>query len=70
MAVPAGEKHGHYGNNYPEHLNAASFLGLPKQDRLNLALLSPGMYNLFAFRKENKLLIIMTSFFFRNSVKV
>lgn len=42
MAVPEGEKHGHYGNNYPEHLNAATFLGLPRQDRLNLALLSPG----------------------------
>ncbi|XP_066925850.1 protein DD3-3-like [Clytia hemisphaerica] len=44
MAVPIGEKFGHWGNNYPEHLNAANFLGLPRQDRLNLALVSPGQF--------------------------
>lgn len=42
-AVPEDQKHGHWGNNYPEHLNAAAFLGLPRQDRLNLALVSPGI---------------------------
>lgn len=44
VAVPEGQKNGHWGNNYPEHLNAASFLGLPKIDRLNLAILSPGQF--------------------------
>ena len=42
VAVPVDEKHGHFGNNYPQHLNSANFLGLPRQDLLNLAILSPG----------------------------
>ena len=43
-AVAADEKSGHFGNNYPEHLNVADFLGLPRQDRLNLAIVSPGNF--------------------------
>ncbi|KAL4227007.1 hypothetical protein ACF0H5_014983 [Mactra antiquata] len=33
---------GHYGNNYPVHLNASGFLGLKKNDLLKLAFLDPG----------------------------
>ena len=42
VAVPVDQKHGHFGRNYPEHLNVANFLGLPRQDLLNLAISSPG----------------------------
>ena len=39
LAVPSGNKLGHWGNSYPEHLNnsATKFLGLSKDDLDRLA---------------------------------
>lgn len=39
-AVPENLKNGQWGNNYPAHLNAVNFLGLPKADLVNLAVKS------------------------------
>ena len=41
-AGPEHMKFGHWGNNYPMHLNTASFGGLSKEDLIRLAILSPG----------------------------
>lgn len=43
VAVPIGEKFGHWGNSYPANLNSNStFLGLTLRDREILAMLSNG----------------------------
>lgn len=47
-AEEAAKKNGQFGNNYPAHLNVAKFLGLPKQDRLNLAIVAPGKFCLLS----------------------
>lgn len=39
-----GQKYGHYGLNYPMHLDNATFLGLSRQDRENLAFNAPGSF--------------------------
>lgn len=39
-----GMKYGHYGNNYPMHLDNATFLGLSREDRENLAFNAPGAF--------------------------
>ncbi|XP_057297072.1 protein DD3-3-like isoform X2 [Hydractinia symbiolongicarpus] len=41
-AVAENLKFGHFGNNYPAHLNNATFLGFFRQDLVSLAVLSPG----------------------------
>lgn len=43
-AVAEGKKFGHWGNNYPAHLNAVNFLGLSKADLKTLVLTSPGQF--------------------------
>lgn len=41
-AVPRGEKFGHYGNSYPQHLSHnETFLSLNETARQHLAMLSP-----------------------------
>ena len=43
VAVPVNEKHGHWGNSYPAHLDEAmTFLGLSKEDRESLSFLTNG----------------------------
>ncbi|XP_057296382.1 protein DD3-3-like isoform X2 [Hydractinia symbiolongicarpus] len=41
-AVAENLKFGHFGNNYPAHLNGVNLLGLPKEDLVSLAVLTPG----------------------------
>ena len=45
MAVPTGEKKGHFGNSYPQHLrHSETFLGLSEGQRDDLAMLGTGLY--------------------------
>lgn len=40
--VPPGHEFGHWGNNYPAHLDNVTFLGLSRTDLESLLILSPG----------------------------
>ena len=47
MAVPTGEKKGHFGNSYPQHLgHSETFLGLSEGQRDDLAMLGTGKNNI------------------------
>ena len=46
VAVPLGQKFGHFGNSYPGHLDNATFLGLPRHIKQNLAVLDNGEWYL------------------------
>ncbi|XP_013398503.1 protein DD3-3-like [Lingula anatina] len=42
--LTSGQKFGHWGRSYPQHINNVTFLGLPKQDLQRLALLMPNQF--------------------------